>query len=135
MNIGQASRASGVSAKMIRYYESIGLFRATARSAAGYRIYDTTTINTLSFIHRARAFGFPIARIRLLVGLWQDNRPSREVKPVALAHVAELEQQITALTGMRDALQQLADACHGDHRLECPIIGDLAGDQDRMVPR
>lgn len=129
MNIGQAARASGVSAKMIRYYESIGLIPAAERTAAGYRVYTEADVNTLRFIHRAREFGFPIERIRLLVSLWQGGRPSREVKQVALAHVAELDHRIAELTAMRDALAHLAAACHGDHRPECPILRDLADHQ------
>ncbi len=127
MNIGQAAKVSGVSAKMIRYYESVGLIPPAERTQAGYRVYADADVNTLRFIHRARAFGFPVERIRLLVGLWQGRKPSREVKPVALAHVAELERKIADLTAMSDALQDLADACHGDHRPECPILGDLEG--------
>lgn len=125
MNIGEAARASGVNAKMIRYYERIGLIPAARRTEAGYRVYTEADVNTLRFIHRARGFGFPIERIRLLVSLWQHHRPSREVKDVALAHVAELDRRIAELTEMRDALRHLSDACHGDHRPECPILRDL----------
>lgn len=125
MNIGAVGQASGVSAKMIRYYESIGLIPAANRTEAGYRVYTDQDVNTLRFIHRARAFGFPIERIRLLVSLWQHRRPSREVKHVALDHVVELDRRIAELTAMRDALQMLADTCHGDHRPECPILHDL----------
>ena len=128
MTIGQVALAAGVSAKMIRYYESIGLVPTAARSDGGYRIYDATAVHTLRFIHRARSFGFPIDRIRVLVGMWQGGKPSRDVKPVAVAHVAALDVQIAALTSMRDALLALAGSCHGDHRVECPILRDLAGD-------
>jgi MerR family copper efflux transcriptional regulator len=121
MNIGQTAKESGVSAKMIRYYESIGLVRKAKRTEAGYRVYTDADVNTLRFIHRAREFGFPIERIRLLVSLWQDRHPSREVKRVAL------NRRIAELTAMRDTLQVLADACHGDHRPECPILRDLEG--------
>ncbi|MCW3477535.1 Cu(I)-responsive transcriptional regulator [Limobrevibacterium gyesilva] len=127
MNIGQAAKASGVSAKMIRYYESIGLVPRAGRTAAGYRVYTDADVNTLRFIHRAREFGFPMDRIRLLVRLWQGRQPSREVKRVALEHVAELDERIAGLTAMHDALEELADACHGDHRPECPILRDLDG--------
>lgn len=127
MNIGQAASASGVSAKMIRYYESIGLVPEAGRTEAGYRIYTDSDVNTLRFIHRAREFGFPIERIRVLVGLWQGNRPSREVKLVALEHVTELDRRIAALAAMRDALRDLADTCQGDHRPECPILRGLEG--------
>jgi MerR family copper efflux transcriptional regulator len=127
MNIGQAAKASGVSAKMIRYYESIDLIPEAERTESGYRVYTDADVNTLRFIHRAREFGFPIERIRLLVSLWQDRHPSREVKRVALNHVAELDRRIAELSTMRDALQVLADACRGDHRPECPILHDLEG--------
>jgi MerR family copper efflux transcriptional regulator len=125
MNIGTAAQASGVSAKMIRYYESIELIPEADRTKAGYRVYTDKDVNTLRFIHRAREFGFSIERIRVLVSLWQDRRPSREVKRFALDHVAELDRRIAELTAMRDALQILADTCHGDHRPECPILRDL----------
>jgi MerR family transcriptional regulator, copper efflux regulator len=136
MNIGQASAASGVSAKMVRYYESIDLVPKVGRTEAGYRVYSGAEVNTLRFIRRAREFGMPIERIRLLVGLWQDKgRASAEVKRIATEHVAELEAKIVALTAMRDSLQELADACHGDHRPECPILRDLEGGGRRMPRR
>ena len=126
MNIGEAARASGVTAKMIRYYESIGLIPSAARSDAGYRRYGESDVATLRFIHRARRFGFPIEDIRSLVGLWLDgSRPSREVKRIAQAHVDELTARIAELTAMRDALGTLADRCHGDQQAECPILDDL----------
>lgn len=126
MNIGEAARASGVSAKMIRYYESIGLIPAAGRTEAGYRLYAPTDINTLRFIGRARNFGLSMQRIKLLVSLWQDRgRASRDVKRIALEHVADLRARIDELTAMADALQGLADTCHGDHRPECPILEDL----------
>lgn len=128
MNIGQASTASGVSAKMLRYYESIGLIPRAGRTEAGYRVYTDTDVNTLRFIRRARDLGLPIERIRLLVGLWQNReRSSGDVKRIAEEHVAELEGKILELTAMRDALQELADACRGDHRPDCPILHDLEG--------
>ncbi len=128
VNIGQASTASSVSAKMIRYYESIGLIPKAGRTEAGYRTYGTREVELLRFIHRARNFGLPMDRIRLLVGLWQDSqRPSREVKRIALAHVSDLRARILELTAMAGALQELADACSGDHRPECPILRDLEG--------
>lgn len=128
MNIGQASAASGVSAKMLRYYEEIGLLPKAARTGAGYRVYSTKDVNTLRFIRRARDLGLSIERIKLLVGLWQDrDRSSADVKRVATEHVAELDAKILELTAMRDTLQELADACHGDHRPDCPILHDLEG--------
>jgi MerR family copper efflux transcriptional regulator len=127
MNIGEAARASGITAKMIRYYESVGLIPAADRTQAGYRRYTRRDVDTLRFIKRARDFGLPTARVKLLVGLWQDeNRPSREVKAIALRQVAELEAKIAELMAMKDALATLAKTCRGDHRPDCPILNDLA---------
>jgi MerR family copper efflux transcriptional regulator len=127
MNIGDAAKASGVSAKLIRYYESIGLIPEAGRTASGYRVYTAAEVNTLRFIKRARTLGFSIGRIQHLVGLWQDKpRASSEVKHIALEHVTELEAKIAEMQAMRDALRELADACHGDHRPDCPILRDLA---------
>ena len=128
LNIGQAASASGITAKMIRYYESIGLIRPAARSDAGYRQYVQRDVETLRFIRRARDFGFAIEHIRTLVGLWQDQqRPSREVKRIAQTHVTALTRKIAELTAMRDALTGLAEACRGDQRPDCPIVADLGG--------
>ena len=137
MNIGQAAAASGVSAKMLRYYESTGLIPAAERTEAGYRVYAQADVNTLRFIRRAREFGLSMARIKLLVSLWQDReRPSREVKRIATEHVEELRARIAELTAMCDALDALAEACHGDQRPDCPILRDLeAGDCVRPLPR
>jgi MerR family copper efflux transcriptional regulator len=127
MVIGEAARASGVSAKMVRHYESIGLIEPPARTASGYRVYTPRDVETLRFIRRARDLGLSTARIQRLVGLWQDRaRPSREVKRIALAHVAELRERIAEMTAMCAALEQLAGACHGDQRPDCPILLDLA---------
>lgn len=126
MNIGEAATASGVSTKLIRYYESIGLVPKATRTEAGYRVYTDTDVHLLRFIKRARTLGFSIERIQTLVSLWHNKRrPSREVKRIALEHVAELETKIRELRAMRDTLQELARACHGDHRPECPILHDL----------
>lgn len=126
MNIGDAASASGVSAKLIRYYESIGLVPRAARTETGYRVYTDTEVHLLRFIKRARSLGFSIKRIQALVGLWRNKRrASAEVKQVALAHVAELNAKIAELKSMSDALQELADSCHGDHRPDCPILHDL----------
>lgn len=128
MNIGEAAGASGVTAKMIRYYESVDLIPPAGRSEAGYRTYNARDVDTLRFIRRARDFGIPMDRVKLLVGLWQEkDRPSREVKAIALRQVADLEAKITELTAMKDALAELADACRGDGRPDCPILRDLAG--------
>lgn len=127
MTIGQTAKRSGLSAKMIRYYESIGLIPATARTEAGYRTYTDADVNTLRFIRRARAFGFSIKRIRFLVSLWRGKRPSSEVKRVAIEHVRELRTKIAELESMAGTLQELADHCQGDDRPECPILRDLEG--------
>lgn len=127
MNIGQASKTSGVSAKMIRYYEEIGLVPAVERTASGYRTYTPADIDSLRFIKRARTLGFSVQRIQLLVGLWHDrHRASADVKRIALAHVDELAAKIAELQAMKDTLQELADACDGDHRPDCPILKGLA---------
>jgi MerR family transcriptional regulator, copper efflux regulator len=127
MNIGEAARASGVSAKMIRYYESVGLIATAERTASGYRRYERVDVNTLRFIRRARDFGLPMERIRLLVSLWHDrSRASRDVKQIALGHVADLREKIAELTAMADTLQSLAETCQGDARPDCPILADLA---------
>ena len=126
MNIGQAAKASGVSAKMIRYYESIHLIKASRRTDAGYRIYGDNDVHTLRFIKRARSLGFSLEQIGDLLSLWQDpERASADVKAIAQAHVAELQQRIQELTEMRDTLTHLAHACSGDHRPDCPILQDL----------
>ncbi len=128
MNIGEAARASGVSAKMLRYYESIGLIPKAGRTESGYRTYGPDEVATLRFIRRARDFGMPMARVKLLVGLWQNKeRPSRDVKKLALQQVQELEGKIRELTAMKETLADLANACHGDGRPDCPILKDLAG--------
>ncbi len=136
MNIGQAAGASGVSAKMIRYYESIDLVPKAGRTEAGYRTYGEAEVHTLRFIKRARDLGLPIERIRLLVGLWQDkHRSSSDVKRIATEHVAELRAKIAELTGMCETLEHLAAACHGDHRPECPILRDLEGRNRARRPK
>jgi MerR family copper efflux transcriptional regulator len=127
MNIGQAAMASGVSAKMIRHYESVGLFPQASRTEAGYRQYGTVEVNTLRFIRQARDLGFSIDQIRELLGLWQDRRrPSRQVKALAQAHIAELDAKLQDLQAMKSTLAHLVHCCHGDDRPECPIIDALA---------
>ena len=127
MNIGEAARASGISAKMLRYYESIGLLPPASRSDAGYRVYGPRDVELLRFIRRARDFGMTLERIGLLVGLWRDQaRPSREVRAIAQRQVAELDAKIKELTDMRQALEVLVQACHGDERPDCPILRDFA---------
>jgi len=127
MNIGQAAAASGVTAKMIRYYESIGLIEPAARSEAGYRRYGDKEVRTLRFIRRSRDLGFSVARIQALLALWSDRtRHSADVKRLARQYIGELEQDIAKLQSIRDELQRLTDCCHGDERPDCPILDDLA---------
>ncbi len=126
MNIGDAAAASGLSAKMIRHYESIGLVGPARRTEAGYRIYDENDLRTLRFIRHARELGFSLERISELVSLWRDpSRASADVKKIALDHVAELQRQIDLLSKMRDALADTAAHCHGDQRPGCPILEEL----------
>lgn len=126
MNIGEAAKASGVSAKMIRYYEDIGLLPESARSPAGYRRYGSRDLHVLRFVRQSRDLGFKIDDIKRLLTLWQDRgRTSADVKAIALDHVRELDQRIADLTAMRATLSQLAEACHGDDRPDCPILETL----------
>ncbi|MFC0387697.1 Cu(I)-responsive transcriptional regulator [Muricoccus vinaceus] len=136
MQIGQAARASGVSAKMLRYYESIGLLGKAGRTEAGYRVYSEADVKTLKFVRRARDLGLPLDRIKLLIGLWQDeDRASADVKRIATEHAAELRAKIGELTRMCEALEGMAAACHGDHRPECPILDEIAeGSSDLAAP-
>ncbi len=127
MNIGQAAQASGISAKMIRHYESKGLLPAAARSDNGYRQYNTQELHSLRFVRQARALGFSLAEIQTLLSLWHDrDRPSREVKALALKHCEELEQKAQELLAMKNTLMHLVQACHGDDRPQCPILNSLA---------
>ena len=127
MNIGEASKASGVSAKMIRHYESIGLVGAAKRTDSGYRVYSTREVQMLQFIHRGRELGFSLEQIRALLTLWQDkHRASHDVRALANAHIAELDRKIAEMQAMRRTLEDLATACHGDNRPDCPILDDLA---------
>lgn len=127
MNIGEAAAASGVTAKMIRYYESIGLIKATVRSDSGYRKYGQNDLHTLRFVKRARKLGFSLEQIRELLSLWQDGeRASKDVKVIAMAHVEDLDRRIQEMTEMRDTLNHLAKTCSGDHRPDCPILVGLA---------
>ncbi len=127
LNIGGASQRSGVSPKMIRHYEAIGLLPAPHRTEAGYRLYGPDDIHTLQFIRRARDLGFGIPDIAQLLDLWRDrHRASAAVKRLALSHVEALQARIDALDAMKRTLQQLATQCHGDDRPGCPILDDLA---------
>jgi MerR family transcriptional regulator, copper efflux regulator len=137
-SIGEAAKASGVSAKMIRYYESIGLIEPPRRSAAGYRFYEDREIETLRFIRRARDLGFLVEDIARLLELWRDgSRSSADVKRLAEHHIASLQERIDALQSMRRTLEHLAGHCHGDQRPDCPILDDLAaGAEPRLkAPR
>lgn len=127
MNIGEAAKASGVSAKMIRHYESVGLFPGALRTDAGYRQYTDKEVGTLRFIRQASDLGFSLDQIRELLGLWQDRRrPSRQVKALAQAHLQELNQKLQELLAMKATLEHLVHCCHGDDRPDCPILDILA---------
>lgn len=129
MNIGQASKASGVSAKMIRYYEQTGLIPVANRKDSGYRDYSATDVHMLRFIRRARDLGFSVAEISDLLGLWRDDtRQSAEVKRLAQRHIDGLELKIKGLQDMTYTLTTLVNACHGDHRPHCPILQSLETD-------
>jgi len=127
LNIGQAASQSGVSAKMVRHYETLGLLPAVHRTDAGYRQYGDKQIHTLRFIRRARDLGFSMAEIAELLKLWQNqDRASADVKRIAQAHVADLERRIAGMQAMRQTLAQLAHCCAGDDRPDCPILSGLA---------
>jgi MerR family copper efflux transcriptional regulator len=125
--ISEAARQSGVSARMVRHYEVLGLLAAVARSDSGYRQYSEADVHTLRFIKRARDLGFSMDEIGELVGLWHNRRrASASVKRIATKHLGELEQRIAAMQAMRSTLTQLVNCCHGDSRPDCPILEDLA---------
>lgn len=127
MNIGDAAKASGVNAKLIRHYESIGIVPKASRSAAGYRTYSENDIHVLSFVKSARNLGFSMKEIKTLVGLWRNkSRASLDVKKLANKHVDEMETKILELQTMVKTLKHLAKNCHGDHRPECPILENLS---------
>ena len=135
MKIGEAAEASGVSAKMIRYYESIGLLAKAARRENSYRDFDLRDVHDLRFIKRARNLGFSVEEITRLLELWRDAaRSSREIKQITNAHIADLEARIAELQGMVSALKHLALHCHGNDRPDCPILDDLAGAQAESPP-
>jgi MerR family copper efflux transcriptional regulator len=127
MNIGAAAAASGVSAKMIRHYEAIGLLRPAERRANDYRDYGERDLHELRFIRRARKLGFSIPEIGELLALWRDRgRPSREVRRIAEVHISDLQSRVAEMQAMADTLRNLVSACHGDDRPDCPILDDLA---------
>lgn len=128
MRIGDVAAASGVSAKMIRHYERIGLVPPAGRRGNSYRDYGPADVHRLLFVRRARDLGFGMDQVRALLRLWSDrDRASAEVKAIALRHVADLETRIAAMREMADSLHHLAEACHGNARPECPILRGLAG--------
>ena len=127
MNIGEAAKASGVSTKMIRHYESIGLIDAARRTDAGYRLYSERDVQVLQFIHRSRTLGFSLEQIRTLLALWQDKqRASKDVRAMARQHIDELDRKIADMQAMRRTLETLATRCLGDDRPDCPILDDLS---------
>ena len=126
-NIGEAAARSGVSAKMVRHYESLGLMPKVHRTESGYRQYTGNDVHTLRFIRRARDLGFSMAEIAELLKLWQNKRrASADVKRIALAHADDLRRRIEEMEAMKRTLERLADCCHGDHRPDCPILDELA---------
>jgi len=126
-NIGDTAKASGVSAKMIRHYESIGLIGQARRTDAGYRVYDERDVQVLQFVHRGRELGFSLDQIKTLLALWQDKqRASKDVRAMARQHIADLDRKIADMQSMRRTLEKLASACHGDDRPDCPILDDLS---------
>lgn len=131
VDIGTAAHCSGVSIKMIRHYETLGLLGEIPRTAANYRMYTEQHLHILRFISRGRKLGFSIEEIRTLLGLWQDRqRPSAAVKKIAAAHINDLQDRIAELQGMVDTLSQLTSCCAGDLRPDCPILADLSGGSD-----
>lgn len=127
--IGEAAEVSGLSAKMIRHYESLSLIAKANRSMGNYRVYSENDVHTLRFIKRARSLGFSLTEIETLLALWRSKRrSSQQIKAMAGKHIAELDKKIAEMQSMRNALAQLAQHCHGDDRPECPILDDLSGD-------
>ena len=130
MNIGEAAKLTGISVKMLRYYEEIGLVRPALRTYSGYRVYQDKDVATLSFVARARDLGFQVKQIAALLDLWgNENRSSADVKSLALAHIAELEERRRQLDEMVATLTHLAHNCHGDDRPDCPILTTLGSDK------
>ena len=135
LTIGQAADASGVSAKMVRHYEAIGLIPAPTRTSGNYRTYGDREVQMLRFIRRARSLGFSMPEISRLLSLWLNRRrPSRQVREIATRHISELDRKIADLGSMRKTLQHLVRACHADDRPDCPILDDLASDTRNRNP-
>ncbi|KRC28971.1 Cu(I)-responsive transcriptional regulator [Acidovorax sp. Root219] len=129
VSIGEAARRAGVSARMVRHYESLGLVAGVARTDSGYRQYTAADVHGLRFIRRARDLGFSMEEIAGLLALWQDrSRASSQVKRIAQAHIEDLNERIAAMQAMQRSLQTLVSCCHGDERPDCPILDDLAGE-------
>ncbi|MCP4318255.1 MAG: Cu(I)-responsive transcriptional regulator [Hyphomicrobiales bacterium] len=129
--IGDAARASGLPTKTVRYYADVGLVKPDARSQSGYRLYGQSELRKLMFVRRARAFGFSVDECRELLGLYEDrDRPSREVKKLALQRISEIEKKMEELQFLHHELTHLADACRGDDRPDCPILSSFAEDTD-----
>ena len=127
VNIGEAARLSGISARMVRHYESLGLLGEVTRTDSGYRQYSAADVHTLRFIKRSRDMGFSMEQVAELVDLWHNRRrTSSSVKRIAQVHLEELEQRIAAMQGMQRTLAHLVHCCHGDQRPDCPILDDLA---------
>ena len=127
--IGEAARRAGISSRMVRHYEALGLLAGVARTGSGYRQYTEADVHTLRFIRRARDLGFSMHEIATLLGLWQDKqRASAQVKKIAQAHIDNLSERIAAMQAMQRSLQALVGCCHGDDRPECPILDDLASE-------
>ena len=127
VNIGTAADLTGISAKMVRHYESLGLLPRVTRTDSGYRQYSSQDLHTLAFIKRSRDLGFSLEEVGRLLQLWQDRqRASADVKALARDHIEALNRKIAELAGLRDTLQELVDHCQGDHRPDCPILKDLA---------
>lgn len=135
MNIGEAAAASGVSAKMIRYYEETGLIPPAGRTASGYRTYGPKEVQILRFVRRARDLGFPMEKVADLLALWRDrSRASADVKHLAEAQVEALDARIREMQEMKATLQHLVHSCAGDQRPDCPILDDLGGGERKSAP-
>jgi Cu(I)-responsive transcriptional regulator len=135
MSIGEAAQAAGVTAKMIRHYEGLGLIAEASRTDAGYRQYTERDVTVLHFIRQSRSMGFSIKQIAQLLGMWADtNRQSREVKDLAREHIAELDRKMAEMAQMKASLERIAAGCQGDDQAHCPILSQLSGDAAAQPP-
>jgi len=131
MNIGDAAAQAELAPKTIRYYESVGLIQAPARTAGGYRDYGESDVQTLRFVARARGLGFSVAQVAELLSLYNDKeRSSTDVKAITMAHIDDIDRKMAELGSMKNTLSHLVHACHGGHRSDCPILDDLGGNAD-----